>query len=86
VETELHGYTGKIIFDLTLINGTNSNRYLEVEVVSGEINRKSFKIKRKLDEPIGDVSRNFFRNNVEVLEKSTITNALKFLLKTGQRV
>lgn len=86
VEKEIKGYTGKIIFDLTLINGTNSNRYLEAEVIKGKINRKSFKTTKSLVEQMNEVSKNFFLNNVDVLEKATITNALKFLLKTGQRI
>lgn len=86
VEKEIKGYTGKVIFDLTLINGTNSNRYLEAKVVKGKIDRRSFKVQKNLDDPINEVSKNFFLNNVDILEKSTITNALKFLLKTGQHI
>lgn len=84
VENEIKGYTGKIVFDLTLINGMNSNRYLEAEVVSGIIDRKSFKIKKNFDKQIGRISREFFRDNVEIVDHSTITNALKFLLKKGK--
>ncbi|WP_302789300.1 viroplasmin family protein [Anaerostipes caccae] len=73
-----------VIFDLTLINGTNSNRYLEAEVLDGKIDLKSFKIKKELDDTVNEVSKRFFQNNEEILERSTITNSLKFLLKTGK--
>ena len=86
VEAELKGYTGKVIFDLTIINGVDCNRYSEAEVVAGKINRKSFKIKKTLDDPINEISKMFFQNNTEILEQSTLTKALKFLLKTGQRI
>jgi len=84
VETEIKGYTGKVVFDLTLINGMNSNRYLEAKVVSGVIDRKSFKIKKVFDEQMNEISREFFRDNVEFVESSTITSALKFWLKKGR--
>ena len=84
VESEISGYTGIVIFDLTLINGTNSNRYLEAEVLDGKIYLKSFKIKKELDDTVNEVSKRFFQNNEEILERSTITNSLKFLLKTGK--
>ena len=84
VESEISGYTGIVIFYLTLINGTNSNRYLEAEVLDGKIDLKSFKIKKELDDTVNEVSKRFFQNNEEILERSTITNSLKFLLKTGK--
>lgn len=84
VEAAVCGYTGNMIFDLTLINGINRNQYLEAQVTSGTINRKSFRIKKDLDVTMHEIRTRFFQNNPEIVERSVISNALKFLLKTGQ--
>jgi len=86
IEAEIGDYSGNILFDLTLINGLNSNRYLEAESKNGKINRRSFKTKKHVAESIKELSEKFFVNNADVLEQGTISNALKFLLKTGQRI
>lgn len=86
IEDEIGKYTGIIVFDLTLINGLSSNRYLEAEVVNGKINRRSFKTTVSIVDSMKELSENYFKNNSNVLEQGTISNALKFLLKSGQRI
>ncbi len=86
IEEELGNYTGKIVFDLTLINGLNSNRYLEADVEEGKINRMSFESRKNIIDSLKEISEKFFLNNSDILECGTITNALKFLLRTGQRI
>lgn len=86
IEKEIGDYTGKIIFDLTIINGLNSNRYLEAEVVNGKIIRRSFKSTKNVMDSMKEISEKFFINNSDIIEQGTISNALKFLLKTGQRL
>ncbi len=42
IQNELEDKSGKIIFDLTLINGTSSNRYISASFENGIFDRRSF--------------------------------------------
>lgn len=86
VQGEFKHLTGKLIFDLTLINGTNSNRYISAIIEDGIVNRSSFTIVKKVDSVVQNNSKNFFLNHAEVVENGTIPKALKVLLKEGELV
>lgn len=85
VQSELRNYTGRILFDLTLINGTSSNRYIEAQIVDGVFARKSFATVRGLSVEITDQWREFFVNHKDLVKNGTITHALKALLISGER-
>lgn len=78
---ELKVEKAKLLFDLTLINGTNKNRYIECEY-SAEM-KMHCSLVEKIDDCIKILSRDFFLNNNEVINNSVIPNALKYLLQTG---
>ena len=73
----------RFIFDLTLINGTNSNRYIKGECTGGIFVSSSFKCVNKLDNQIKKVCDSFFSNNGQIVQNSVVTNQLKYLIKNG---
>ena len=83
VENELGQYTGKVLFDLTVINGLSSNRYLEAVIIDGKVDRRSFKVVKSVQNDIKLVSARFFRNNRNIVESGTIPLALKELIVSG---
>ncbi len=83
IEEQIKEFSGKVLFDLTLINGKNSNRYIQSNSVESKFDLKSFTIVNDLEDEIREVSRNFFKEHIEIVEQSTISNSLKFLLKKG---
>lgn len=86
VQNELQNINGKLIFDLTLINGTNSNRYISAVIEDGIINRRTFTTVQKVDLEVKHNSINFFINHTELVENGTISKALKTLLVSGKNV
>lgn len=86
VQNELTDKSGKIIFDLTLINGTNSNRYISASLVDGIFNRRSFETVEKIESKIEHISLNFFVHHTNLVKNGTISNALKSLLIEGVEV
>lgn len=74
----------KILFDYTLINGTHENRYIEYDSSKDESHFKCFRIIKDLNEDVKEVSKKFFMNNEELVNKNVlIPRALKFLLIKG---
>lgn len=50
VQKAFKNISGKILFNLTLINGLNSNRYISAIIENGIVNRKSFLIEKDVDD------------------------------------
>lgn len=75
--------TVSVLFDMTLINGTNSNRYIKGECVEGSFVTTSFGVVTTLDEKIKNICRTFFAGNDEIVQNSVVSKQLKFLLKQG---
>ena len=73
----------KILFDLTLINGTKSNRYISCDFRIGENYLQSCSLVKEIDDYIKNMSYNYFAQNEDVVQRSVVPNSLKFLLKTG---
>ena len=73
----------KILFDLTLINGTKSNRYISCDFRTGENYLQSCSLVKEIDERIRNMSCDYFMKNEDIVQKSVVSNSLKFLLKTG---
>lgn len=86
IESNITGFTGKVIFDQTLINGNSFNRYIEAIVEDGKFNRRSFKAKKDIDIKIKQISKDFFLKNKVLVDSGTITKAIKFLVSSGQIV
>lgn len=83
VQNELADKSGRIIFDLTLINGTSSSRYISATFENRIVNRRSFAIVKAIEPDVEHISLNFFAHHAEVVENGTIPNALKSLLGAG---
>ena len=73
----------KILFDLTLINGIKSNRYIKCDFEAGKNLNSSFGLVNAVDNNIRNISYNFFAENNDIVEKSVISNALKALLRSS---
>lgn len=72
-----------ILFDLTLINGVNDNRYIKGKCVEGIFLSSSFTAISSVDKNIKNICKSFFVYNNEIVQKSVIPNQLKFLIKQG---
>jgi hypothetical protein len=67
-------FSGKIIFDLLLANGYNSNRFVEADVIESKINRRSMRViePSNLDELLLKKIRIFYKYNPDILEGNAI--------------
>ena len=74
VQKAFKNISGKILFNLTLINGLNSNRYI------------SAIIEKDVDNPVIHDSISFFSKHAEIVENGTISKALKNLLISGENI
>lgn len=73
----------KILFDLTLINGIKRNRYISCDFCIGRNSVQSCYLVKDVDDSIKNISRNYFLQNDDLVQKSVVPNALKFLLRAG---
>lgn len=80
---EIQVQKANILFDLTLINGTNRNRYIKCEYDADTSQLPICSIVEGIDNDIKKISQSFFSENEEVVKKSVILNSLKYLLKSG---
>ena len=71
---------GKIVFDLTLIYGCKTNRYVVAEIVDGALDIKSVKAITSLDGSIKKISQEYFLNNQYLVENSHLTNSDKYYI------
>ena len=83
VQKAFKNISGKILFNLTLIN---SNRYISAIIENGIVNRKSFLIEKDVDDPVIHDSISFFSKHAEIVENGTISKALKNLLISGENI
>ncbi len=86
IQNEFEDKSGRIIFDLTLINGTSSNRYITASLENGAFNRKSFEVVKVIESKVEYISLDFFAHHADLVNNGTIQNALKSLLIEGVRV
>ena len=80
---EIQVKKANLLFDLTLINGIKSNRYIQCEYENGRKQLQPCSIVESVDEAIKAVSMDYFAKNEEVVKRSVISNSLKYLLKSG---
>jgi hypothetical protein len=66
--------SGKIIFDLLLSNGYSFNRFVEVAVCKGKVDRRSMKVVdfSNLDETIISFTDNFYKLHPSLVENNHI--------------
>lgn len=81
IVAELNNIDANVLFDLTLINGINSNRYLQGKCLSGKFSLKDFATVQDIDLNIKTISYKFFRNNEYIVQNSVLTKTVKFLLR-----
>ena len=77
---ELPIKNGKIVFDLTLIYGCKTNRYVVAEIVDGALDIKSVKAIISLDGSIKKISQEYFLNNQYLVQNSHLTNSDKYYI------
>ena len=80
---ELNHVSGKVLFDLTLINGTASNRYISATLYNGSFVKKSFKSVPEISKGLSCISREFFVEHPSLVDSSVLSKSMKYLLKTG---
>lgn len=80
---EIQVQKASLLFDLTLINGINKNRYIKCEYDADTDQLPLCSIVEGVDDDIKKVSQSYFSKNEEVVKKSVISNSLKYLLKSG---
>lgn len=73
----------KLLFDLTLINGTDRNRYIECEYEAGKTGPQVCSVVETVDTVIKKASQKYFAENEELVSRSILPNALKYLVKSG---
>ena len=82
IEKAIMVKSARILFDLTLINGLKSNRYIECNYLSGSTITTSCNLVHNVSNSIREISRRFFVKNERIVKKSVIPNALKFLVRS----
>lgn len=80
---EIQVQKANLLFDLTLINGVGRNRYIQCEYEAGKQQLQSCATVECIDEAIQKLSGQFFMENEDIVKKSVIPSALKYLLKVG---
>ncbi len=80
---EIQMQKANLLFDLTLINGVNSNRYIKCEYEAGKNLLQSCSIVECIDDAVKKLSEQFFMENKEVVKESVLSNSLKYLLQSG---
>ena len=66
---------GKIVFDLTIINGKKFNRYAFANVENHKIAPQSITVSESTDNIIANTSKKFFANNLDIIKKSVLPKA-----------
>ena len=83
LKKELKVDEAKLLFDLTLINGTKKNRYIKCHYQANTDSLLLCSLVDNIDDYIRSLSHDYFLQNEEVVRNSIIPNSLKFLLKSG---
>lgn len=71
---------GDIIFDLAIINGLKANRFVKAEVKSHQIIPDTIKVVSDVCSKVKEISKNYFENNNEIVRRSVLPKATKYLL------
>ena len=71
---------GTIIFDLTLIYGFKSNRYVAAQVSSGKLEISSIKPIDSIEESIKKISQKYFLTHLNLVENSILPKTTKYCI------
>ena len=71
---------GSILFNLTLINGVDPNRYATARVENSEINLSSLKLVDTIEKSIENISKQYFIQNAFLVQNSVLPSALKYAI------
>lgn len=81
IKREISCEKTKILFDLMLINGNKSNRFIGLNMNANEkFNPSAYFIANDVTDKIKEISNRFFSENKTLLENSVLPNALKYLI------
>ncbi|AOZ96233.1 type II toxin-antitoxin system RnlB family antitoxin [Butyrivibrio hungatei] len=81
IERDFENENAKVIFDLTLINGLNTNRYISGECINGKFVLSSFIAVSIVGNQLKNICDRFFINNKDLVDGSVLSRHLKFLIK-----
>lgn len=77
-EEKLKFQYGKVVFDLTLIYGYKSNRYVVADVDNYKLDMSSINPIADLEESIKKISHEHFLSHTNLVENSILANATKY--------
>lgn len=76
-------FKANVLFDMLLINGTSFNRLISCKITKNRNLFGEFKLAENVSDDILQISRNYFEKNTNLVDKATIPNSLKALVKKG---
>lgn len=71
---------GDVIFDLAIINGINFNRFIQATVENHRLQEQNIKVMSEVPQDILEISKKYFETHKEVIQRSTLPSATKYLL------
>jgi hypothetical protein len=71
---------GDVIFDLAIINGINVNRFIGATINQHRLLPETIRIIRDVTPEIFKISKDYFASNVDIVGKSALPFATKYLL------
>lgn len=71
------------VFDLTLINGINSNRYVKCKLNKKSVFDSTFVATDSIEPSVSEISKRFFIENKDLVEKSVLSRPLKQIIGEG---
>lgn len=71
---------GDVIFDLTIINGINFNRFIQATVENHQLQEQNIKVISEVPQDILEISKKYFETHKELVQRSTLPSATKYLL------
>lgn len=72
--------TGKVVFDLTVINGNKYNRFVFADIMNHKITTQSITVSDTANDIIINTSKNYFSKHLDLIERSILPQALKYIL------
>lgn len=85
IENDLRtkNYSGKILFDLLLCNGMNSNRYIEMNFDGEYFDIFSSKVLKTLAKSIEISMYKYLKSKPSLVENSVLPKAQRYLIEEG---
>ena len=71
---------GDVIFAVAIINGINFNRFIQATVENHLLQEQSIKVISEVPQDILKISKKYFEAHKEVIQRSTLPSATKYLL------